>query len=166
MQFISSLAKKVDGLMLVPYLLVAGTAAIVGSIALLLTAHYFKTAFGVHIYDYDSNRFLQGPAPVFYLLVFAPISETLLLAGLLKLLLMARSNPWYACGISALLWGVLHGVSNPMRFFGSVWSFYVFGGGYLLWRRRSFQHAFAAAAVPHMIVNSVVTMLVVATGGI
>ena len=42
--------------------------------------------------------------------------------------------------------------SNPANM---VW---IFGAGYLLWRPVSFRHAFAAAAVPHAISNTIAVL--------
>ena len=59
-----------------------------------------------------------------------------------------------ACTASALLWALAHGALQPVRFFGTLWSFTVFSVGYLHWRRKSRTHGFTAAAGPHIVVNS------------
>ncbi len=85
--------------------------------------------------------------------VLAPVVETVLLALLLRCLLAASTRPLFVALSAALLWGAAHGLLGALWFFGTVWSFFVFACGYLAWRRDSFHKAFAAAAVPHALVN-------------
>jgi membrane protease YdiL (CAAX protease family) len=87
------------------------------------------------------------------MVLFGPIAETLLLALTLKVLLRATTKPLFAAAVSALLWGALHATKGALWFFGPAWSFFVFSCAFLGWRQRSFLHAFAAAAVPHALIN-------------
>jgi hypothetical protein len=84
----------------------------------------------------------------------APLIETLVLGGVLRLLEFATRRRQILALLSALLWGGAHAWFHPLWFFGTVWSFYVFSRGWLAWRPVSYKHAFAAAAVPHALVNS------------
>lgn len=86
--------------------------------------------------------------------VFAPLVETLLLAGTLKLVADFTQNPLRLAVCSALIWGVFHGLFGALWFFGTVWSFFVFSCAYLAWRKCSFSHAYFAAALPHMLINA------------
>jgi hypothetical protein len=88
------------------------------------------------------------------MVLVAPIIETFVLAALLRLLSAICKNPRLVAAISAMLWGTLHGISGPMWFFGTVWSFFVFSSLYLTWRQVSFKHGYAAAMIPHLLINA------------
>jgi|GEM_PF-608526 len=85
--------------------------------------------------------------------IFAPIVETLVLIGGIKILGCISSRPVVVAMMSALVWGILHGIFGALWFFGAVWSFFVFSCAYLAWRDRSFKAGFIAASVPHALVN-------------
>jgi hypothetical protein len=84
----------------------------------------------------------------------APLIETLALGLLLRLLEFVTRRWQVLALLSALAWGGAHAWFHPLWFFGTVWSFYVFSRGWLAWRPVSYKHAFAAAALPHALVNS------------
>ncbi len=136
------------------YCLIAWHVALIPSILLTLLAFAVVDGTGG-----DVAR-LQKPADdltwrsVLVTVCAAPLIESLLLALLLRVLLLATRNAQALATVSALAWGVLHAMFYPMWFFGTVWSFYVFSRGYLAWRPVSFKHALGAAAVPHVLVNS------------
>jgi hypothetical protein len=85
--------------------------------------------------------------------IFAPIVETFVLIGGIKLLEIISSRPVVLAMLSALVWGLLHGSFATLWFFGTVWSFFVFSSAYLAWRSRSFKAGFIAASMPHALVN-------------
>ena len=78
------------------------------------------------------------------------------------LLYRLTPRPGIVAGISAICWGLLHGLKAPLWFFGTAFSFFVFSCAYLWWRQVSFRHAFAAAALPHALINATVMTLVFA----
>ena len=84
--------------------------------------------------------------------VFAPVVETLLLAGLLALI-TRRWGIVPKAIISAMIWGGLHAIAAPFWFFGTVFGFFVFSCSYMVWRQKSFACGFAAAALPHALIN-------------
>jgi len=86
--------------------------------------------------------------------LFAPVVETLLLGGMLALMPGRWSIPSRAL-LAGLLWGLLHGLVAPIWFIGTWFPFFVFSCCWMTWRRRSFRHAFAAAALPHALHNLV-----------
>ncbi len=88
--------------------------------------------------------------------VFSPVFETLLLAFLINVLSNWIKARLPIAAASALVWGGLHGLYAPIWFFGTVWAFFVFSCGFLVWRERSFGSAFVAAALPHALVNGTV----------
>lgn len=85
--------------------------------------------------------------------IFAPIVETLVLIGGIKILGSISSRPVVVAMMSALAWGFFHGIFGALWFFGTVWSFFVLSCAYLAWRDRSFKAGFIAASVPHALVN-------------
>ena len=85
--------------------------------------------------------------------IFAPIVETLVLIGGIKILGNISRRPVVVAMMSALVWGLLHGSFGALWFFGTVWSFFVFSCAYLAWRCQSFKAGFIAASVPHALVN-------------
>lgn len=151
--------RKLDQIGFKRYCVIAGTIAVSGSMALLGMAvvanDLFKFAPPLH-------GFAERPGiwTIVGNLVFAPVIETVLLIGLLKLLVRIRLREVVAIVVSAILWGALHGTLAPLRFFGSIWSFAVFGYSYFFWRHRQPDRGFAAASVTHGLVNAVSTIFI------
>lgn len=85
--------------------------------------------------------------------ILAPPAETLLLGLLLWLLSRMSRRPLFIAAASGVLWGCAHGALAALWFFGTFWSFYVFSCAYLAWRPQGWGRAFAAAALPHALVN-------------
>jgi len=141
---------------LMAYCVVAGIVALAGSTGLCSVALLVAHALG---FDTGLGDLPESPGLIdgFGTIIFAPLAETFLLVGGLSV--VSRLGRAVSCVASAIAWGALHGLLAPIQFFGTVWSFFVFGFGYLLWRRRSVKHAFAAAAVPHFLVNGVLLLV-------
>ncbi len=93
--------------------------------------------------------------------IFAPIVETLVLIGGIKILGSVSSRPVVVAMLSALVWGLFHGSFGALWFFGTVWSFFVLSCAYLAWRGRSFKAGFIAASVPHALVNLTAMSIIV-----
>jgi membrane protease YdiL (CAAX protease family) len=111
------------------------------------------------------------PAPrrtiggLFVLVVFAPVFETFLLAFVLNILTNWIKPRLVCAAISAVFWGAIHGLSAPIWFFGTVWSFFVFSCAFLAWKERSFWAAFAAASLPHALINLTMFLLMMQRAG-
>lgn len=88
--------------------------------------------------------------------IIAPIVETALLLLLLRFLQFLDVPDAWAAAVAGVSWGVLHGLVAPLWFFGPAWAFFVFSWAALFWRRVSWWHAFAAATVPHALINATV----------
>lgn len=144
---------------LLRYSLIAVPLALIPSIAL------FSAVLGSLILCGADVSLLMRPVEVvswgraFGAIVFAPIAETFLLAGLLALLSMPPLRPAWIPIAAAILFGCLHGMSAALWFFGTVWSFFVFSCAFLVWRKFSFRQAFLAAALPHAMLNAVVMLV-------
>ncbi len=77
-----------------------------------------------------------GPLLAFLLVVFAPVTETLLMTPPL-LLLNRLFGPSAAVALSAAGWGVLHSLAAPAWGLVVWWPFLVFSAVILIWRERS-----------------------------
>jgi membrane protease YdiL (CAAX protease family) len=135
------------------YCLAAFPIALIPSVAMLLFALLSLALLGTDVTTLQLPRRTGSTLEFFGIVVFAPIAETLLLAATLRILQWISAKPVHAATAAALLWGALHAAHAPLWFFGAIWGFFVFSCAYLAWRPRSFLHAFAAAAVPHALIN-------------
>lgn len=135
-------------------------------VALLPSAAFVGLAYGLAVaLGVDTTAFAPPDREAsfkdfFGAVVFAPLAETLLLGGLLWLLGRLSSQPLFIAAVSGVLWGGLHGAHGLLWFFGTFWSFFVLSCGYLAWRPLGFGRAFAAATLPHMLINLTAMMLV------
>jgi hypothetical protein len=139
---------------LLVYCLVAWHVALVPSLLLVVTAHALVSQAGADVGALQRPAIDFATRKLWIALLAAPLLETLVLGGVLRLLEFATRRRQILAALSALAWGGAHAWFHPLWFFGTVWSFYVFSRGWLAWRPVSYKHAFAAAAVPHALVNS------------
>lgn len=143
------------------HILLAWPMALLPSLAFLGLAYGLAVALGIDTALLDKPPSRQGSlADFFGAVVFAPLAETLLLSALLVPLTGLSARPLFVAAASGLLWGCLHGTVALYWLFGTFWSFYVFTCSYLAWRPRGYWHAFAAAAVPHALLNLTAMTLV------
>lgn len=147
------------------FCLTAFPLALVPSLALQASAHLLLRAVGVDTSLIEAPSRSATAGEVLGAVAFAPVVETYLLAFVLLVLLKLGCGRPFAAIVSALLWGALHATLGPLWFFGTVWSFFVFSCAFLGWRERSFKQAFAAAAVPHALINLVVMVTVALVDG-
>jgi len=94
--------------------------------------------------------------------VVTPLIETLLLAATIELLKCFTSNTIRIAVISALVWGFFHSLVAPLWEFSAAWMFFIFATAYLVWRPRSWQDAFWAAAIIHIANNSLAVIGLIA----
>jgi hypothetical protein len=120
---------------------------LLGIVSLSLAAAGIDTS-GMHAPQRDATL-----DEAFWTVVLAPAVETLVLAGGLKLLSKLTHNRAIIVTSSAIVWGCLHALFGVLRFFPAGWMFFVLSCSYLAWRPSSFRQAFAAAAIPHALVN-------------
>lgn len=135
--------------------LMAVPAALLPSAAFFLLARAVASALGLDVAALSPPQRETTLDQFFGAVVFAPVVETLLLMLLLRGLVIVMRRPVRVAAVSAVVWGVLHGLQGPLWFFGTAWSFYIFSASYQAWRPVSRRHAFAAAAVPHAAINLV-----------
>lgn len=90
----------------------------------------------------------------------APVIETWLLSLTLWLLVRFEWSILATASLAGLVWGGFHALVAPFWFFGTFFGFFVYSCCYLVWRPRSYRHAFLAAALPHGFQNLSVVALV------
>ena len=144
------------------YVLLAFPLALVVSVALFVSVLTALLAAGVNVQLLMPPTKGASMIDIIGTVVIAPTVETLLLIGGVRLLSSFLTQPGIIAASSAVTWGLFHGLFGLLWFFGTAWSFFVFTCGYLAWRRVSFGHAFAAAALPHVLINALVMAFVVA----
>jgi membrane protease YdiL (CAAX protease family) len=139
------------------YCVIAWLVALSGSVALLALAMSGAGALDIGV-ALRAGSGKPGLVDIVGSVLLAPLAETCLLIGLLALL-RRRLADTAAVAVSAIAWGLAHALFDPLRFFGSVWSFAVFGFGYMAWQRRRPDKAFLAAALPHALVNAAALLI-------
>jgi len=87
------------------------------------------------------------------LVVFAPATETFVLALLIRLISLATPRPLLIAVLAGLVFGVIHGLASAILGIGALWGFFVFTCAFLAWRTKSFWSAYLAAFVPHALTN-------------
>ena len=135
------------------YSLEAWPIALIPSVLLLVLAAGLFALAGVSFESVAPPAREVSVSSFLGVVIFAPIVETLILIGGIKVLGSISSCPVVVAMMSALVWGLLHGSFGALWFFGSVWSFFVLSCAYLAWRDQSFIAGFIAASVPHVLVN-------------
>ena len=86
------------------------------------------------------------------LVLFAPITETLIMAAALSVLIRLFS-PSVAVLLSALGWGVAHSLQAAVWGIVIWWPFLIFSILYLVWRERSLIAALGVASATHAFQN-------------
>jgi hypothetical protein len=95
---------------------------------------------------------MKGWPALFALVVFAPLIETLIMAGLIWLFERFLKTA-YAIAASAIVWGIFH--STQALGWGLViwWPFLIFSTLYVVWRQRGFWTGIGVAAATHALQN-------------
>ena len=103
--------------------------------------------------DAAQPDFPFGSWTVFLLVVvFAPVTETLIMGGVL-LVLRRFLPPAAAVLVSAAGWGVAHSLQAPAWGLVIWWPFLIFSTVFLVWRERSLLGAFALVSLLHALHN-------------
>lgn len=119
---------------------------------------------GVDLSKHSPPEIGLGAGEVLAAVLAAPLVETALLTVGIAILSVFTRRKVVVAAVSAVVWGVLHGLIAPFWFVGAVWPFYVFSMGYLAWQPRSFGHGYIAALVPHVLNNAFAVAMVALEG--
>jgi len=95
---------------------------------------------------------VKGPTALFLLVVFAPVLETLIMAGFLSLFLRFM-RPEAAILLSAAGWGVAHSLEAIGWGLVIWWPFLIFSTLFVVWRQRGFWAGVGVAAATHALQN-------------
>lgn len=95
---------------------------------------------------------MKGPIALFLLVVFAPLLETLIMAGFL-LLFLRFLPPAGAILLSAAGWGVAHSLEALGWGIVIWWPFLIFSTLFVVWRQRGFWAGVGVAAATHALQN-------------
>ncbi len=120
--------------------------------------------FGAVIEPFTPRSLTITPYRIVEATIISPFLETLVLAGVCRVLLLASSRPSFVAFASAMIFGALHGAFGFLWFFGVVWAFFVYSASYLAWRRYSFRRAILASAATHAVTNAIVLTIIVLVG--
>jgi len=95
---------------------------------------------------------VSGAMALFLLVAFAPLTETLIMAGVIVLLLRFTRPP-VAILISAAGWGIAHSLAAPAWGLVIWWPFLIFSTLFVVWRERGFLAGVGVAAAAHALQN-------------
>ena len=127
-------------------ILVGGLLTIGGSMALAFISKLLAP-------DLPTPDFpMKGPLALFLLVVFAPLVETLIMAGFLSLFLRFMP-PTAAILASAAGWGIAHSLEAVGWGLVIWWPFLIFSTLFVVWRQRSFWAGVGVAAATHALQN-------------
>jgi len=102
---------------------------------------------------------LSGAIAFLLLTIFAPVTETLIMAAILAML--TRVLPaTVAILVSALLWGIAHSLQAPVWGLVIWWPFLIFSTLYIVWRQRGTWVAIGVSASTHALQNLAPALIV------
>lgn len=127
-------------------ILVGAVLTIAGSLALAL----LSKAIAPNLPTPDFP--VKGAVALFLLVVFAPVLETLVMAGFL-LLFLRILPPAGAILLSAAGWGVAHSLQALGWGLVIWWPFLIFSTLFVVWRQRGFWAGVGVAATTHALQN-------------
>ena len=128
-------------------ILVGWALSIVGSLALAALSKLIAPALPTPDFP------LKGPIAFFLLVVFAPLFETLIMAGFLSLFLRFMP-PAAAILLSAGGWAFAHSLEAIGWGLVIWWPFLIFSTLFVVWRQRGFWVGVGVAAATHALQNA------------
>ena len=127
-------------------ILLGATLTIAGSLALALLSKSIAPELSTPAFP------MKGPLALFLLVVFAPLLETLIMAGFLSLFLRFLP-PAGAILLSAAGWGAAHSLEALGWGLVIWWPFLIFSTLFVVWRQRGFWAGVGVAAATHALQN-------------
>jgi hypothetical protein len=92
-------------------------------------------------------------------IVFAPPLETAIMIPLIYLITRVLERPGYTAAVSGALWGLVHGLAQPMAFL-TAWPFFIFTLCFLSWRSSSLKQAYWYTVACHALYNATLCGLI------
>ena len=102
---------------------------------------------------------ISGPIAILLLVFFSPITESLIMGGVLLALLRFLPPTW-AVLVSAVGWGIAHSLATPIWGLVIWWPFLIFSTLFVVWRERSMWLAFGMPMAVHGLQNLPPALLV------
>jgi hypothetical protein len=127
-------------------ILIGWALSILGSLALAVLSKAIAPALPTPEFP------MKGPLAFFLLVVFAPVLETLIMAGFLSLFLRFMT-PVGAILLSAAGWGIAHSLEAVGWGLVIWWPFLIFSTLFVVWRQRGFWAGVGVAAATHALQN-------------
>lgn len=124
----------------------AWVLSIVGSLALAVLSRTVAPTLSAPEFP------MRGLGALLLLVAFAPLLETLIMAGFLSLLLRFMP-PAAAILVSAAGWGIAHSLQALGWGLVIWWPFLIFSTLYVVWRQRGFWAGVGVAATTHALQN-------------
>lgn len=151
-----SIPSSFSGRMFLLYVPLATAVALIPSI--VLAAISIRVALW-----FDPDFFSSRPAPppetlytLFISSVPVPFVETWIVMWIIRKVRRVAHRPVSIAAVTAVICAVAHELAVPLWFFGTVWSFFVFSYGFLIWQPYSSRYAFFAMFLPHALLNLLV----------
>ena len=120
--------------------------SIVGSLALAAVSRLIAPELPAPVFP------MNGPIALFLLVIFAPLLETLIMAGFLSLFLRFMPAA-VAILLSAVGWAVAHSLQALGWGLVIWWPFLIFSTLFVVWRQRGFWAGVGIAATTHALQN-------------
>lgn len=129
------------------------------STVLYVGAFYFAKLVGLQTLQDHAQKIEVGPFDIVGFLLLAPLAETILLALLLNVLYKYQFSTTTASFIAGSIFAFAHALLSPLRFFGTIWSFFVFSKLYYAWCNKNKKKGAYAAFFPHVGINLVSVLI-------
>jgi flagellar biosynthesis protein FliQ len=98
----------------------------------------------------------------FFLVVgvlIGPWVETVFMGWILGILSLITGRTIYVCLVSAVIWGILHGLQSIVQGLTATWGFFVLSLSFMEWWKKSKNRAICVAALIHTCQNSFIFAL-------
>jgi membrane protease YdiL (CAAX protease family) len=133
------------------YIAVATVFEVIPDIVILWSVTALLQSLGFDVIAWQPGPIV--PASIAGMVIWAPLFETLVLAGLIAILSIFIRKPLAIAIVSAVCWGLIHSLRSPIGFLGVTVGFFVLSYSYISWKKKSFFHGYIAALIPHAINN-------------
>lgn len=143
------------------YVPLATAIALIPSIVLAMTAFRIALWFDPNFFSAQPTPPPETPFRIFTSSLPVPLIETWIVMWIIRTVRRFVHRPGLIATITAVICAIAHELALPLWFFGTVWSFFIFSYGFLIWQPYSSRYAFFAAFLPHALLNFLVSLSVI-----
>lgn len=140
------------------YVPLATAIALFPSIALAMAAVRITLWFDPNFFSSLPASPPYTPFRIFISSLPVPLVETWIVMWIIRTVRRFVQRPALIATITAVICAIAHELALPLWFFGTVWSFFVFSYGFLIWQSYSSRYALFAAFLPHALLNFLVSL--------